>query len=360
LPKNSPEPDILPTYPSSDYAPSDEAQNAEQLPLDSPVLLEPVMIDKPWGQEIWFTGMEARGESSVIAPHGPVPLSNYLALAPDRLCCDRPMVLLKILDPKPEPVLGDLYFEVHEKKREVYIVTGVDEESWPDGNGEIRFGMNQQHRASFADDDAFRAAYLAAVTDYETVRRAIDSGGSENPALEADLRQAMERFTSVSPLAVGDVVVVPLWVPHSLQHGVRVVEFQTPNYERYIVSFAQEVLTQDHWDSAHAIANLNLDAPEQPTFAEVAPGITRIVAFEDFSAWRVELAPGEACQPPLSIPYAVCMNVAGGVNLSSGEYVSELQLAAEQACFIPSAALPLTLSNPSTEASVSLIAAAAW
>ena len=339
----------MPTYPQND-----EVLNAQQ--LDNPVLLEPVMIDKPWGREIWFTGMESRGESSVIAEHGRLPLSNYLALAPGRMCCDRPMVLLKILDPSPEPVLGDLYFEVHEKKREVYVVTSVDEESWPDGNGEIRFGMNQQHRASFADDDAFRAAYLAAVSDYETVRRAIDSGGGENSALEADLRQAMEQFTSVRPLAVGDVVVVPLWVPHSLQHGVRVVEFQTPNYERYIVSFAQQVLTQDHWNSEHAIANLILDAPQEPAFADVAPGITRIVAFADFCVWRIELAPDEACQPPLPIPYAVCMNVTGGVTVAG----IDLPLAAEQACLIPNAALPLTLSNPSCEASVSLVAAATW
>jgi hypothetical protein len=54
------------------------------------------------------------------------------------------------------------------------------------------------------------------------------------------------------------------------------------------------------------------------------------------------------------------MNICGGVNVAGGGNVVELPLAAEQACLIPNAALPLTLSNPSSEASVSLVAAATW
>ena len=324
------------------------------VPLDQPVALQPVTIDKPWGREVWFTGMESRGESTVVAERGTVPLSNYLALAPDRLCGKRPIVLLKILDPKPEPVSGDLYFEVHHEKREVYVVTAIDTGAWPQGSGEIRLGMNQQRRAEFADDAAFRAAYLAAVTDYEIVRRAIDSGTAVDPALEAGKRRAMEAFTSVRSLAVGEVVSVPPWMPHSLQHGVRVVEFQTPSYERLIVSFAQRVHTQDHWDSKRAIANMSLDPPAQPKSAEVAPGIAVIAEFDDFSVWRIELAPGAGCQPPLSLPYAVCMNISGGVTIAGQS------LAPEQACFVPSAALPVTLRNISEQTSVSLIAAATW
>lgn len=321
------------------------------LPLDQPVLLQPVSVEKPWGRELWFTAMESRGESAVVLDQGSTPLSSYLALAPDRLCRRRPIVLLKILDPKPQPVAGDLYFEVHEKKREVYIVTGIDPQAWPDGSGRIRFGMNQERRSEFADDAAFRQAYLAAVKDYEAVRRSIDAGNTIDPAIEAEKRCAMEGFTSLQPLTVGDVVTVPTWVPHSLQHGVRVVEFQTPTFERFIISFAQQVVTQDHWDSDHGIANLSLDPPPVPAFADVAPGVSRIVAFEDFSVWRIELAPGAACQPPLSIPYAVCMNVDGGV------VVAEQPLEPEQACFVPHAALPFTLSNPSAQTSVSLVAA---
>jgi len=327
------------------------------LPLNQPVLLAPVFVDKPWGREVWFTAMESRGESAVLAEQGSIPLSNYLALAPQRLCRGRPIVLLKILDPKPEPVTGDLYFEVHDTKREVYVVTAIDETVWPEGTGEIRFGMNQERRADFADDAAFRNAYLNAVKDYEAVRRAIDAGDVIEPAVEADKRHAMESFTGVQALSPGDVVVVPTWVPHSLQHGVRVVEFQTPAYERFIISFAQQVRTQDHWDSDHAIANLNLDTPRNPTFTETAPGITQIVAFEDFSVWRIELAPNATCQPPIPMPYAVCMNVSGGVEVGGNVIAPPLTLAAEQACFVPKSAMPFTLSNPAHGYSVSLIAA---
>jgi len=324
------------------------------VPLDQPVALRPVTVDKPWGREIWFTGMEARGESAVGSGSHSLPLSSYLALAPERICRQRPIVLLKILDPAPRSVVGDLYFEVHAEKREVYVVTHVHPQAWAGGVGEIRFGMSQQRRAEFADDRAFRAAYLAAVKDYEAVRRAIDAGTAVEPALEADKREAMESFTSIRQVATGDVVTVPAWVPHSLQHGVRVVEFQTPTYERFIISFAQRVLTQEHWDSDHAVAQMSLDEPPAPALADVAPGVTQIVAFDDFSVWRVALGAGATCRPPLSLPYAVCMNVSGGVA------VHDLTLAPEQACFVPHAALPLVLHNPSTQASVSLVAAANW
>jgi hypothetical protein len=339
---------------------------SQLVPLDQPVLLGPVSIDKPWGKEIWFTGMESRGESTVVGDQGSITLSNYLALAPDRLCRRRPMVLLKILAPNPQPVSGDLYCEVHDEKREVYVVTDVDDVAWPDGTGAIRFGVNQQRRAEFPNDAAFRAGYLEAVKAYESVRRAIDTGQKVEPALEASTRQAMECFTSLQPLAVGDVAVVPTWVPHSLQHGVRVVEFQTPSFERFIISFAQQVLTQDHWDSDHAIANLHLERPENPTFTEVAPGLTQIIKFDDFTVWRLELDAGASCQPPLSIPYAVCMNVSGGVSVAgggsvaSGGSVAGQALAPEQACLVPHAALPFTMHNASMQRSVSLIAAATW
>ena len=78
----------------------------------------------------------------------------------------------------------------------------------------------------------------------------------------------MESFTRLLDLRVGDVVRVEPYYPHSLQHGVRVVELQTPTYERFIISFAQQVVTQDHWDSEHAIAHMSLDPapePQQPS-----------------------------------------------------------------------------------------------
>lgn len=311
--------------------------SGHRVALDAPVKLKPARIPKPWGQEIWYTGIEARGESAVATDQGQLPLSQYLALAPRLLCGKAPMTLLKVLDPHPEPVVGDLYFELHEVKREVYVVTHVHPDAWPSGTGAIRFGMNQTLRREYHSDAAFRRAYLEAVRAYESVRRAIDEG-TETPdpargralaAEERRLREAMERFTEVRPLRVGDVVVVPNWVPHSLQHGVRVVEFQTPTYERRIISFGQRVLTQSHWDSETAIMGMTLDLPSAPSFERADSGWERLVRFEDFSVWRGEIPPGGELELPAHPSYALCMAVGGPLRLGS------LALAGEQAAFVP-------------------------
>ena len=63
--------------------------------LTQPVRLESVDIAKPWGREIWFTGMEARGESLAVTPTGErLPLSAYLAVDPSATCADQPVLLL--------------------------------------------------------------------------------------------------------------------------------------------------------------------------------------------------------------------------------------------------------------------------
>ncbi len=306
--------------------------------------LLPVHIPKPWGQEIWYTGMEARGESRVSTRDGALGLSDYLALDRGRLLAGAELLLLKVLDPRPDAVLGDLYFEVHEEKQEVYVVTHVDTQAWPDGIGKIRFGMNQVRRAQSTDDDAFRAAYLDAVRAYERVRREIDASGKTPDAQmladEARLRADMEAFTTLRDLAVGDVVRVPTWTPHSLQHGVRVVEFQTPTYERYIVSFAQKVLTQDHWDSEHAVARMHLDSPAPEVFEPVAEGTERIARFADFNVWRATLTDAPFALPQ-HLPYAVCMCIEGRMSLGS------ITLRSEEAAFIPAAGIAETkLSGP--------------
>jgi hypothetical protein len=327
--------------------------------LDLPVELVNVEIPKPWGRELWFTGMEARGESAVRTPAGDLPLSEYLARAPDRLVRNRPLVLLKILDPRPEPVLGDLYFEVHGEKREVYVVTHVDPETWPDGRGRMRFGMDQRVRAEYADDAAFRRDYLRAVEAYERVRRRIDAGECMPVETERVARAAMERFTALATLGVGDVVAVPTWLPHSLQHGVRVVEFQTPTYERYVISFAQRVLTQEHWDTAFAVPRMTLDAPSPPPLESIAPGVERIVAFDDFSVWRVTLARGATFELPEHPSYALCMTVRGTLALGP------LALGPERAALVPGATLAergrrrslATVSNPGAVPAVFLVAA---
>jgi len=294
--------------------------------LSKPLSLRPIHIPKPWGQEIWFTGVEARGVCSFAQNGGSVPIPWLLQTCGSLLYgnADSTLVLLKILDPLPEAVFGDLYVELHEKKQEVYVVTHIDEAAWPNGVGGIRFGFNQQKRAGFGDDAAFRAAYLQAVRQYRAVRVEIDAlfdakraqaGIALDAAVSASqqkhwladiapqlqrqeqvLRQEMDSFYGHLALKLGDVIKVPCFVPHSLQHGVRTIEFQTPVYERKILSFAQKVLTQAHWDTEQAMALCEV-SPAQAGELEPLPAgdgvaVERIVDFDTFEVFRVTLQAG--------------------------------------------------------------------
>ncbi|MEH6638539.1 MAG: hypothetical protein V7717_04610 [Porticoccaceae bacterium] len=332
--------------------------------LDTPVRLAPVIIPKPWGRELWYSGIEARGQSGIGSEDRNIPLPWLLALAGDALLggdCQS-INLLKILDPLPEPVYGDLYLELHEEKREVYVVTHVDKTAWPEGVGAIRYGFDTQVQAEYPDDASFRRAFCASTGAYEQVRREIDraiSSGLDSEALplelqsrEAALRQAMNRFTQLKPLVVGDVVKVPCLLPHSLQHGVRTVEFQTPVYERKILSFAQEVLTQQHWDTEAAVALMTTTPPVDSEFAvlENSPGLRRelIVEFDDFSVERVTLAPGAQWSMATEGRYALAMAV-------NSVLLAGRPLAAENAMLIPAGAGQVMVENLSDAPAIVLI-----
>lgn len=308
-----------------------------ELSLDDPLRLLPVEIGKPWGREIWYSGMERRGESRVQGTGGALDFGTYLALAPERICQRRLPVLLKILDPLPQPVLGELYLEVHEEKREVYVVTRVDPAAWPDGRGRMRYGMNRAHLETFASDEDGRNAFLAAIRRYEDVRRAVDAGESGRAEEEQAARNATLEFTGERELSIGDVVYVPTWVPHSLQNGVRVVEFQTPTYERHIISSTQKVLTQEGWDSERAIAGMRLDTPEDPRPEPVADGVERIARFEDFAVWRASLTREQTFALPAHIPYALVLCVTGALSLAGPS--GSLALDAGEAAFVPAGAV---------------------
>ncbi|MEX1033053.1 MAG: hypothetical protein WDZ30_06800, partial [Cellvibrionaceae bacterium] len=341
-----------------------EHQGLAWLELDKPLRLQPVYIPKPWGREIWYTGIEARGQSSVMDESGrAIPLPWLLSLCPQRLLAGdgRQPVLLKILDPLPDPVLGDLYFEMHEEKREVYVVTHVDRAAWPDGTGGIRFGFNQQKRAASPSDEAFKDDYLAAVNAYRAVRVQIDEQldryRKENDIApdapvppetlrqwlvgipttlrerEAELRAAMDAFVHVDPLGVGDVVKVPCYTPHSLLHGVRTVEFQTPVYERKILSFAQKVLTQPHWDTATAMDQVSLEPPAKIELPVMAADdgfqLEEVAVFEDFRVERLTLKAGRSCTLGKGDAYCLLMAVSGQLS------VNERRLGAEEAALVP-------------------------
>jgi hypothetical protein len=349
--------------------------------LQEPLRLAPVSVDKPWGREIWYTGIEARGTSGVTDGRYTTPLSWVLASAPRHLRGDAPVALVKVLDPSPEPVLGDLYFELHETKQEVYVVTHVDRRAWPDGLGAIRFGMNAARRAVYADDAKFRAAFLKTVREYEGIRRTIDdlldakriAAGIAldvpvplvlmqrwldelDPLLIEDervRRDVMNSFTQMRPLSEGDIVQLPCRFPHALQHGVRVIELQTPTYERHILSFAQKVLTQDHWDSEAAIAEMRLDIPppEEPRVLVQEPDCTieRVVEFDAFSVRRVRLAPGVRLTLSKTPPHTLCIAVSGEVTLGNAT------LADQSACLVPQSATRRTLLNTGARDAVCLL-----
>lgn len=197
--------------------------------------LRPATVRKPWGREVWYSGVEARGESAVRCGGDEVPLSRYLA-AHGRAA---PIVLLKLL----RPAAGDLYMEVHETKHEVYVIDALDAARWP-RRGAMLLGVHSGRRRALGDQalrEALRARALAA------------ERGQGSAAAVAALLESV-------PLRVGDVVDIPPGVPHSLLRGVDVVEFQTPLYERRILAATGPVVTQDGWDVADAVAALRLDA----------------------------------------------------------------------------------------------------
>ena len=308
---------------------------------DGALELGPERIAKPWGQEIWYSGVEERGVCRFRQGDASTPIPWLQAVMPNGALGNpgTDLVLLKILDPAAQAVTGDLYFELHEEKREVYVVTHVDEKAWPDGTGAIRYGFDPKAIEKAGSESAFRQQYLAAVRSYEAVRREIDdlpAGDLPSAALtsrEEALREAMNDFTALRRLRVGDVIKVPLLLPHSLQHGVRTIEFQTPVYERKILSFAQQVQTQEHWDTAEAVRQMALLPPSESDLQRLqgAEGcaVERIVDFEDFEVWRVALQAGAIYCPESIDSYRIAMVVSGKLTLSGLFY------GPEQAVLVP-------------------------
>lgn len=334
---------------------------ASLINLSLPWVLQRLSIEKPWGQELWYTGIEPRGVNKVLAEQGPAIALPYLMQALPYSVSGffgEPPILLKILDPHAEEVYGDLYFELHEEKQEVYIVTKVDGAADEQGKGAIKIGFDQRRRSDYESDQAFKNAYIAAVEAYREVRVAIDKlvdqmrategvGPSDAVAAsrtkvwisalpqelqqqEHSLRLQMDSFTALHSIDVGDVIVIPRFVPHALQHGVRTVEFQTPVYERQIVSFAQKVLTQSHWDTRAAVAQCSLEPYAAPNFQgwrDKGVSVSRIVDFEEFEAFSVRLDAGASFLLEATGGYGLVMLIEGDASVAGREVsVEEAQL----------------------------------
>ena len=76
---------------------------------------------------------------------------------------------------------------------------------------------------------------------------------------------------------------------------------------------------------------MHLDPPQKATFEQVSQGVERVARFEDFNVWRVR--DSSSLTLPKELPYAVVINLDGTLR------IGELALEAEEAAFIPKAAL---------------------
>jgi hypothetical protein len=354
------------------------------LRLDQPLALKPVNIEKPWGQEIWYTGIEQRGISSVTDGIYDSPLPWVLSAAPKRLTAGREkqINLLKILDPAPEPLFGDLYFELHEKKQEVYVVVDIDEQCWPQKIGGMRYGFNDELKNTFSSEKDFHKAYKKAVKKYSKIRQVIDArldsyraleGYAFNEALpisviskwmtlipddwiyeEKKLRSELNHFSSILSLKVGDVIKIPLLTPHGLLHGVRVVEFQNPVYERLILSFNQKTLTQDHWDTDKALSIMTerIDPFSELTIIEknLNHTIEVVAVFDDFKVSRITLSSKSSLSLTADKNYKLLLVIEGSIDCNSIVAIKECGL------FLPSYQKEIAIKNINDNQSVILIA----
>ena len=242
---------------------------------DSPCALRPVTVTKPWGREVWYSGVEARGESGVCTTSGVEPLSQYLG----ERGRTKPVILLKAL----QATTGNLYLEVHETKSEVYVVDRIDR------RGRMLLGPRPEDLARLGDA-AFRAEVRQAAREAEAGKATIE---------------AVQAFMNPVDLRPGDAVTIPLRVPHSLLRGVQVIEFQTPAFERKILAASQPVVTQQGWDIDAAVATMDLSM--QPSVESAKDdGIQVIARAPDFAVTRYRLASGGSLgAPPWSLGWVV-------------------------------------------------------
>ena len=325
------------------------------IPLQQPLKLKVHREPKPWGCEFWFTGIEQRGVCAVEFSAGKaLSLPVYLELlsGPRSLEKAEPakIPLLKILEPHKAMKLGCLYIEVHQEKWETYFVSKVDEQAWPNGLGQVLYGFSAKKMAEFFHDEkSFKNSLLTSVRAYEGVRKEIDAQpmAVENFALnqkEAELWQTVRSYFDFIEVRVGDVIRVPPFVPHSLQNGVQVVEFQTPTYERLILAFNQKVLTQNHCDTEQALdvavfksgAQLHAELSAHDQDARAAQWSVAV----DFPGFQVLTAALHHCGQSLEMPasrgvHSVVYVLSGALEIKRSGATSVQRIDAGEAAIIP-------------------------
>ena len=125
---------------------------------------------------------------------------------------------------------------------------------------------------------------------------------------------------------------------HSLRHGIKVIEFQTPHYERLIVMFAQKVLTQKHWDTENALSKILPEVYKQPELEILHKSdgklVERFVDFPQFTADRISLDNEHTWDDQLGRKYHLLINVSGQA-IVFPENGQSLFLNPEEALFLP-------------------------
>ena len=292
-----------------------------------PLRLEVLNILKPWGYESWYTGVEKRGVVKVSDEYGKTELPYVLTLFKKQMLADysTTLILLKILNPVAEDVIGDLYYEMHEEKWEVYVVTEIDKTAWPSGIGIIKAGLHPDKIDEYKKyhgekwSDFLLKNFEQAISEYEKLRRQIDEStesiSAELITQELSLREKAAAFVGDCSVKVGDIVSFPVFQLHSLQHGIKVIEFQTPHYERLIVMFAQKVLTQKHWDTTDAIIKMLPEVYQRPELERLhkSAGILaeRFVDFPQFTADRISLDTDHVWNDQLDGQYHLLITISG-------------------------------------------------
>ena len=328
------------------------AENRKAVIVDSkePLQLKVLKIPKPWGYEGWYTGVEKRGVVNVIDKYGKTELPYALNLFKKQMLADdsESLILLKTLNPVAKKTIGDLYYELHEKKWEVYVVTEIDKTAWPSGTGIIKAGLHpdkiEEYKKKYGNNwkEILLREFKSAVFEYEKTRRQIDDSQEEISKelleKEAKLRDKASGFVGDLPVKVGDIISFPVFQIHSLRHGIKVVEFQTPHYERLILMFAQKVLTQNHWDTEDAISKMETEVYHPPKLDCIHNSeylnVERFSDFTQFNFDRIRITPKNTYEDQLDGRYQLLIIISGraAVVTQSG---NSINLKKEESLFFP-------------------------
>ncbi|HIB46403.1 MAG TPA: hypothetical protein EYO46_09400 [Candidatus Lambdaproteobacteria bacterium] len=317
---------------------------------EQPLRLEVLKIPKPWGHEGWYTGVEKRGVVKVTDECGKTELPYALNLLKKQLLAEyaETLILLKSLNPVAEVVVGDLYYEMHEEKWEVYVVTEIDKNAWPSGTGIIKAGLHPDKISEYQAKHGKKwSEYLLkdfkeAIAEYEKIRRQIDDYkeiiSQELSDQEHALRERAAAFVGDFSVKVGDIVSFPVFQMHSLRHGIKVIEFQTPHYERLILMNAQKVLTQNHWDTEDALNKMIPQVYEAPQLERLHKSagllVERFVDFPQFTADRISLDAKAIWAEQLDGQYRLLITISGQATVFP-ENGNPVILNHEEALFLP-------------------------